>query len=202
MSAEDHPLHQRWCFWEHRSKDFENDKSWMDQFLKICEVNTVEMFWQFWMSYSKPSVLFRGSCPGDHPPKILREGRSSRVLGVAALRSPVPPETKALNEESGEPWTGRRFVSDQEVAFEDLEKWDQIWEVMCLLVLGETVSSDLVNGVWIGNRTKRGSPSIKLRIEIWSNHGASEEEIASIPALFNDHFEKECGRRFEFELRS
>ena len=178
-----HPLSRRWAAWEHRSKADE-DESWSDQFLRLCEMDTVETFWAFAMQYPKPSTLFRGIVPGKAPPKIFRKGRESRVLGIMLLQCPIPPETRATNP-TGEVYTTGRLIGDVSVGFDELEeKWDEVWERLCLLAIGDGIPSTLVNGVWMCNRTKWGEPFIKLRFEVWLSRREEAAEVQRCLKLY------------------
>jgi len=168
------PLKQKWVVWEHRQKH-PDDKGWMDQFCQVAPLETAEAFWQFFTHYPKPSTLFRGVAEGFLPPAIKRGFRTSRVLGILMMKDPVPPETKAKRED-GSPWTGERYLMDARMTFDELPLWDTAFETMLLGCIGETVSSDAINGVWLANRTKEPT-AFHLRIEVWCDAKASREEI-------------------------
>lgn len=175
-------LSSKWVAWEHRAKASE-DVSWTDQFLRVCEFDTVENFWVYATHYPPPSTLFRGSSPGKPPPKILRRGRESRVLGIMLLKNSVPPETRA-KDSMGERLTGGRLIGDVSTSFDGLKnKSDRLWETLCLIAIGSILPDDLVNGVWICNRTKWEDVSIKLRLEIWLSPRGVEESDSVLKIL-------------------
>lgn len=177
------PLKQKWWMWEHRQKH-PDDKEWMDQFYKVAPLETAQSFWEFSTHYPKPSTLFRGVAEGFLPPAIKRGFRTSRVLGILMMKDPVPPETKATRED-GTPWTGERYLMDARMTFDELPLWDTAFETMLLGCIGETVSSDVVNGVWLANRTKDPA-SFHLRIEVWCDAKASRDDIDSAIKTLED----------------
>lgn len=178
VTLPDHPFKRQWAWWEHRTKGA-TDVKWMDQFYKVAQVDTVEKFWILWGHYPLPSVLFAGTAPSDPPPFIIREGRSSRVLGVCLFKEGVLPETRAKRLD-GTPWTGLRSLLDLDTHFDEMKTWDEVWEVCCLALLGEaTLDGDMVSGIWLANRTRRGFSAgvMRLRLEIWWSHGLTEGDV-------------------------
>jgi len=168
-------LPQKWAVWEHRQRH-PDDKVWMDQFYKLAPLCTAEDYWAYATHYPKPSTLFRGPVEGLLPPAIKRGFRTSRVLGIILMKDPVTPETKARKED-GTKWTGDRYIMNVECAFQEVSLWDTVMEILMLACIGGTVSSDVINGVWVANRTKVDSAKICLRVEVWFDTAASADQV-------------------------
>lgn len=154
-----HPLHRKWCTYVHYPLYTSATESYGSRaYCKIFDFDTVEDFWNYFYATPPPSLVFAN----DQRPRRKLDGR--QVEGFGVFTEGVKPEWEETKEgchlEFG-------FITDASIL-------DTLWEVVCLLLVGETMCQPAhVVGVRVVDKSKARKPL--YRLEVWV--GTKDEQV-------------------------
>lgn len=148
----EHPLHRMWKMYLHYPLYTSSTESYGSAaYHDVVQFSTVEDFWDCYASLPSPSVVFAS----EKRPRIKVGGRVLEGLGI--FQDGVVPE-----------WEKTPGGCHLEMSgITDLSFLDQLWEALCLAVVGESVCEDSpgIVGVRVVDKTKARKPL--YRLEVW-----------------------------------
>tara|TARA_B100000902_G_scaffold324862_1_gene319230 strand:- start:550 stop:1101 length:552 start_codon:yes stop_codon:yes gene_type:complete len=145
-----HELGYDWVIWEHR-----NDcNNYEDNLSKVCEFNTVEDFWKYWIYLPKPLAFFYTNKNN----RLLISDRS--VVSYSIFKKGIKPKWEDPLASKGGEWRIRRFKS--------IDELDYLWEEITLLTIGNNFKHHPnILGIRVVDSSQSGSNKVMYNIEIW-----------------------------------
>jgi len=143
-----HHLQNRWTFWYKQPQQGRGGSDWGQGLVQIVEIDTVEDFWALVNNVKEPTQLAM---------------KSSYML----FKSGVKPEWEDPNNQKG-------FNLEIPIPSKTPPLLNQMWEELLMILIGEQLDSDYVNGIWVNIR--QGGH----RFEIWLKAGPEVETIKSM----------------------
>lgn len=146
-----HPLHRTWVFYLHYPLYTSTTEQYGSAaYHGLCTFKTVEEFWQNYNHIPPPSMVFAN----DSRPRVKLGGRI--IEGFGMFKKDIQPEWEKT------PNGGHWEIS----GITDPTKINQIWEMSCLMIVGESISQSLhVIGSRVVDKSKARKPL--YRVEIW-----------------------------------
>jgi len=156
-----HPLESEWVLWEHRAPD-KNSKSYEDNMEKLCEMTTVEDFWNAWNNIPKPSQIFFDG-------KTKKKFANRSVESFSLFKKGIKPEWEDQANRTGAEWFCRKNFPMQQL--------DDFWQNLALGMIGETIDhGDEICGARVVDKCAGGR--CMYRLELWfrkKDQGVADE---------------------------
>ena len=149
-SENDHPLQRQWqMYLHHPLYTSTTEKYGNAAYESLCLFRTVESFWHYFLHLPHPSQIFGNT-------RRFRErvdGKWIEAFGI--FQECVVPE-----------WEHNIHGGHIEFVFSDPAQMDDMWELLCLLLIGETMlHSEAVIGIRVVDKSKGRKPN--YRFEVW-----------------------------------
>ena len=158
----DHPLHRQWHFYLHHPLyTSTTEKYGSAAYESLCCFQSVEDFWYYFVHLPRPSQIFGNALRIRH--RI--DGKWVEALGL--FQGGTVPE-----------WEHNPKGGHLEFGFSDPTQMDDMWELLCLLLIGETMwHSHNVIGVRCVDKTKGRKPNYRFEVWVSSQEASTREGI-------------------------
>lgn len=144
-----------WVLWEHAGGANKDPNKWKENMKPLCEVKTIENFWQYFNHIPRPSEVF---FDGDSRKKLGPEGKT--VEEYSLFKKGIEPEWGDPRNVTGGEWYCRQYLEP--------EILDLYWLNLVMGVVGETIESE-ENSVHINGArvVDKGRSYAMFRLELW-----------------------------------